>query len=353
MDGEHRQTLGADLRMWYKALRVIPRLSRNEWDALDPVSKWLVAARGAVLIMTFFSALIGGLLAFAAGPASPLLLLLTVIGLVLAHGGSNLLNDYWDTRMGVDEGNYFRAQYGPHPLIGGLLTQRQLLMWVFATLCAAMLAGLYLAVVRGPWVVLFAAAGLVLMMTYSGKPYPLKRMGLGEVAVFVIWGPLMIGGTFYVLTGVLPLWVILASLPYTLGVTLVLFGKHIDKIDYDRKKNIRTLPVILGEKWARLASILIIVLMYATSILLVLYSYLGVPVLLVILSIPSALAAARIFSKPRPLSKPDNYPSESWPLWYVGFSFVFNRNFGGLFVFGLILDIALRMAGIPVFISGL
>ncbi len=339
--------------MWYRALKVIPQLNKNQWEALDPVSKWLVAARGAVLIMTFFSALIGGLLAFSAGPASPILLGLTVIGLVLAHGASNLLNDYWDTKLGVDEGNYFRAQYGPHPLIGGLLSARQLLMWVFATLCAALLVCLYLAIVRGPWVILFAGAGLILMMTYSGKPFPLKRIGLGEVAVFIIWGPLMIGGTFYVLLGVLPLWVILASLPYTLGVTLVLFGKHIDKMEYDSRKNIRTLPVILGEVWARRASILLIALMFASSFFLVVGNYLGLPVLLVFLSLPSAVAAARIFSRPRPLSCPPDYPSESWPLWYVGFSFVFNRNFGGLFVLGLILDVALKLAGIPVFVSGL
>ncbi len=353
MDTEQRHAGVLDFRMWYRALKVIPHLERNEWDALDPVSKWLVAARGAVLIMTFFSALIGGLLAFSAGSASILLLVLTVIGLVLAHGASNLLNDYWDTRMGVDEGNYFRAQYGPHPLISGFMTARQLLMWVFATLCVAMLAGLYLMLVRGPWIILFAAVGLLLMMTYSGKPYPLKRIGLGEIAVFIIWGPLMIGGTFYVLRGVLPLWVILASLPYTLGVTLVLFGKHIDKIDYDRKKSIRTLPVLLGEKWARMASIAIIVLMFLTSVLLVAGGYLGLPVLLVALSIPGALTAIRVFTRSRPLARPADYPADAWPLWYVGFSFIFNRNFGGLFVLGLMLDIALKMAGIPVLVSQL
>ncbi len=339
--------------MWYKALKVIPHLDRSEWDVLDPVSKWLVAARGAVLVMTFFSALIGGLLAFSVGSANPLLLVLAMVGLVLAHGASNLLNDYWDTRLGVDEGNYFRAQYGPHPLVGGLMTSRQLIMWVLATLAAALLAGLYLTIVRGPSVLLFMAAGLLLMMSYSGKPFPLKKIGMGEVAVFIIWGPLMIGGTFYVLMGTLPLWVILASLPYTLGVTLVLFGKHIDKINYDTKKNIRTLPVILGETWARKASVALIILMFASSIFLVIGSYLGIPVLLVVLSLPSAYGALKVFGRPRPLSRPSDYPVDAWPLWYVSYSFIFNRNFGGLFVMGLILDIALKAIGIPVFVSQL
>ena len=196
-----------DLRMWVRALRVIPRLERPEWEQLDPVAQWLVAARGAVLIMTFFSALIGGLLAAFAGPVDLLLLSLAAFGLVLAHGASNLLNDYWDAKLGVDEGNYFRAQYGPHPLLSGLMTERQLLAWTAGTAGIAFLIGVYLTLVRGPWVAAFAIAGFAIMLSYAGKPFPLKYVGLGEPAVFLTWGPLMIGGTYYVLRGNLPAWV--------------------------------------------------------------------------------------------------------------------------------------------------
>ena len=59
----------------------------------------------------------------------------------------------------------------------------------------------------------FALTGALLLMFYSGGPFPLKYIGLGEFAVFIIWGPLMIGGTYYVMAEELPGWVLLASVP--------------------------------------------------------------------------------------------------------------------------------------------
>ena len=56
-----------NVSMWGKALRVIPRVSKDEWIGLDVISRWLIATRSAVLIMTFISAAIAGILAFRDG----------------------------------------------------------------------------------------------------------------------------------------------------------------------------------------------------------------------------------------------------------------------------------------------
>ena len=89
-----------------------------------------------------------------------------------------------------------------------------------------------------------------MLLFYSGGPIPLKYFGMGEIAVFIVWGPLMIGGAYYVMAEELPWWVVLASVPYGLGVTTVLFGKHLDKLAFDKEKGIRTMPIVLGEKAA-------------------------------------------------------------------------------------------------------
>lgn len=338
-------------RMWVAALRIIPRVEQGEWRELDLVSRWLIASRGATLIMTFLSATLAALFAALVGGVDVVLYVLLALGLVLAHGSSNLFNDYWDYKQGVDEGNYFRAQYGPHPLLTGLMSERQLLVWAGATGVIALLIAAYLTFLRGPWVLVLTVAGAALMLTYAGKPFPLKRLGLGEPAVFLAWGPLMIGGSYWVLTGSLPAWVLVASLPYALGVTSVLFGKHIDKIEDDEAKGIRTLPVLLGEAPARYASIGLTLLMYGLTLYLVLAGHLALWILLVFLAVPKAWTAIRLLRQPRPEAPPPEYPAEAWPLWFVGATFLHNRTFGTLFVAGLLLDVLLRNFGMVVTLS--
>ena len=101
---------------------------------------------------------------------------------------------------------------------------------------------------------------------YVAPPIRLKHHGLGEPGVFLVWGPLMVGGTFLAATGTIAPWVLLASVPYALLVTSVLFGKHIDKIEADAKLGVRTLPVILGEARARVVGQWLMILFYPLTI---------------------------------------------------------------------------------------
>ena len=337
-------------RMWVAALRVIPRIEKDEFDRLDPFARWLIATRGAVLVMTFLSATLGGLYAALAGRFDAGRYLLVAFGLVVAHGASNLFNDFWDYKQGVDTDNYFRAQYGPHPLVAGLFTERQLLRWAVGTTLIPVAIGLYLAWAVSPWVLLFAFLGGFVMMTYAGKPFPLKYLGLGEPAVFLTWGPLMIGGSYFCITGTLPLWVIGASLPYALSTTGVLFGKHIDKIVDDTAKGIHTLPVLLGERRARAAAIGIFALMYVLVVPLVLVGWLPWLVLLVYLTLPRLRLAVKVFRSSKPAGPPEGYPKDSWPLWFVGFAFILNRDFGGLFMLSLLGAVILQAFGLPAFV---
>jgi 1,4-dihydroxy-2-naphthoate octaprenyltransferase len=82
--------------MWGKALTVIPRITKQDWDELDIVSRWLIATRSAVIVMTLTSAAFAGILAFKAGAFDWLLWLLLTAGLCLAHATNNLINDLTD-----------------------------------------------------------------------------------------------------------------------------------------------------------------------------------------------------------------------------------------------------------------
>ncbi len=326
-----------NVRMWVKALQVIPRIEREEWQRLDVISKWLISTRAAVLIMTFISAAIAGLLALRAGEFDGLRWLMLVVGLLFAHATNNLLNDLTDFSRGVDTGNYYRTQYGPQPLEQGLWSRKTHLLYAAVTGLIALAAGVYLVAVNGWLAFGLLLAGAVFVLFYT---YPLKYIGLGEIAVLIVWGPLMIGGGYFVITGRWDWYVALASLAYALGPTTVIFGKHIDKLTQDKEKGIRTLPVILGETASRYAVLGMVALQYLAVITLVAVGYFS-PVMLIVLFawyyLPPVL---RVFLRPRPSQQPsDERLAGAWPLYFVAAAFYQNRSYGLLLLVGLIIQL--------------
>ena len=321
-------------RLWLRALYTIPRVDLAQ---VDPVSRWLILSRASVVVMTAISAVIGGLLAIRDDVFDAPLLVLVALGLVLAHTGSNLVNDFWDFQHGIDTPDSPRTNYGPHPLAGQQRDFHEFLLVTALILGLAAAIGIYLTVASGPEVLIFALSGAAVLLFYSGGPLPLKYFGLGEIAVFIVWGPLMIGGTYYVMAEHLPLWVVLGSVPYGLGVTSVLFGKHLDKLAFDTSKGIRTLPVVLGEALARRVTQALCVLMYLSTVALAAWQEMP-GLLLVFGTLPLLLLVLRFYNRPKPQEPPEGY--RGWPLWFVGAAFIHNRRFGLLFVSGLVLQLA-------------
>ena len=326
-----------NVAMWAKALRVIPKIDKAEWDRLDVISRWLISTRAAVLVMTFVSATIGGIMAFAAGQFNWLYYVLLVIGLVMAHATNNLLNDLTDYSRGVDRDNYYRTQYGPQPLEQGLMSKRELLIYAAVTGGIALAAGAVLVAVRGPLALALLAAGAFFVLFYT---WPLKYIGLGEVAVILVWGPLMIGGGYFVITGQWDWNAALAGLPYALGPTTVIFGKHIDKLKEDKAKGVRTLPVIIGETAGRYSILVMMALQYLLVIWLVITGFFTPAMLVVLLALIPSRQVWKMLSQPRPATPPAGY--EGWPMWFVAAVFVHNRGYGMWFLLGLIADALIK-----------
>jgi len=326
--------------MWKKALTVIPTVSKEEWDDLDVISKWLISSRAAVLIMTFISAALAGLFAWRAGSFDFVPWIALVLGLILAHACNNIFNDYTDFVRGVDKDNYYRTLYGAQPVADGLMSKQQHLTYFAVTGFVSLVFGFYLIWYTGfsptTWLLLGLGAFFVLFYTW-----PLKGWALGELAVLIVWGPLMIGGGYYVLAGDWDWNVTLASLPYVLGVTTVIFGKHIDKIVPDTQKGIHTLPVVIGEKAARYAILIMMIIPYVLTAYLIVTKFFTPVMGIVALAIPALLKIYPIFLKPKPQTRPEG--QIGWPLYFVGYAFFNNRKFGSLFMLGLLIDAALRI----------
>ena len=308
--------------------------------AIDPITKWLLIVRACVFPMTLISGLIGGLLAAATAPSPAWgLWALSCLGLVCAHAANNMINDYFDTEGGVDTEGYTRALYAPHPILSGLISRRGLLAAVAAVNVVDLVIMGVLAAARGWPVVAFALAGLFISVFYVAPPLRLKHHGLGEPGVAIVWGPLMIGGTYFVTAGSIPSWVWLATIPYAISVTTVLIGKHVDKYEQDSAKGIHTLPVILGKRTSLRLNQALMIAFYPIVALLVLRGDLGWGVLLVAFAIPRLVQVLKAYDHPKPATAPEGFLI--WPLWYVAIAFYHNRLAGGLFVLGLALDVLL------------
>jgi 1,4-dihydroxy-2-naphthoate octaprenyltransferase len=324
-------------RSWLYALTTTnpPPAAGND---IDGVTRWLVVTRAAVLPMTLFAGLVGGLLAVRAPGFNTLDLVLAIAGIVLAHLNNNLTNDLFDTSVGTDQESYPRALYAPHPLLSHLVTARQLYAAIAATTIGDLVIAAVLLDRRGWGVVAFATAGIILSIAYTAPPLRLKKHGLGEPDVLVVWGPLMVGGTYLGATGHLPWQVIVASVPYGLLCTTVLMGKHVDKIPYDEPTGTRTLPVILGERRAKQVTLGLLAAFYVATGIGVAVKAMPWPAVVIVLALPRLGQVWKAMLAPPPAEPPKHYPI--WPLWYAAAAFLHVRRAGALLVGGLIVSAA-------------
>jgi 1,4-dihydroxy-2-naphthoate polyprenyltransferase len=331
--------------MWKTALWTLVKMdSKDEWDKLDFVSKWLIATRSGVTLVTVYTCVIAGMLAWRDHYFSFFPWLILTLGLFIAHGTNNLLNDYTDFSRGVDKDNYFRTQYGVHPLVQGFWDKRTQLRWFMVSGVIAFLSGVFALFYShfNPYVIGLFAIGALALIFYT---YPLKYLGLGELAIFLIWGPIMVVGVYIVLAQgwTENAWMVaLAGVPFGLSVVSINVGKHIDKMKDDKLKGVGTLPVRIGEKAARYVNISVLVLIYLVVLYLVFIPRFFTPLMLIIFfAIKRLILAIKILSKPRPDAPPAGFPF--WPTYFSAFNFNHNRLFGGLFILALIGDTLLHI----------
>jgi 1,4-dihydroxy-2-naphthoate polyprenyltransferase len=330
-----QQVRPSGIRLWLRAFVGFYPPHDESARTLDPVAKFLFSARSVILVISAQAAIIAGLLAAADRRFHPLAFVLVLVGLVTAHAISNLSNDYFGYLRGHDTVDSPRMRYTMHPIASGVLDARTLAvgLGVLAAIGIAIVG--YFWAVRGPLALVFSLAGLALLYLYDAAPKPLKSLGLGEVAAFLVWGPLMIGGGYFVITGAISANAVLASLPYGLGVMSILVGKHIDQAKFDREHHQHTLPVLLGDARARALTRVVIIAMYTIIAVLIAIGRLTPLAAVAALALPRAWRAVSALSQPRPDAPPRGYVG--WPLWYHRVCLVHNRLFGWAYIVGLAL----------------
>ncbi len=254
---------------------------------------WFLASRPWSFSMTAISVSVGSALGAIDGSFSWAYYLITLVGTVFLHAATNLINDYYDVKSGVDTREVATAQYRPHPLVEGKLPAEQVKLAAYMLYGISAMIGIYLAASRG-WALLWIGlTGAFASLTYTAPPLKYKYSALGEISVFLMWGPLMVISAYFVQRQVFSLNAFWISIPFGALVALVLLANNIRDINHDQNKGILTLAIVLGQQKGLLLYRWLIISAYLAILLMSIFGPLYLWSLIVLLSLPLALRLLR------------------------------------------------------------
>jgi len=224
---------------------------------------------------------------------------LIMISLVAAHADANLLNDYFDWRLGADRINANRNPLsGGSPHIAEGRAEPSLFLWSgVVSFAAAAAAGVALLLTCGRPLLpllLMGLAGLAAGVLYTAPPFKLAYRGLGEACIFAAFGILPVAGVYYVQAGGIRAPVIAASLPLAFLITDVILVNEFPDCESDRRAGKRQLVVRLGTRRARFLYLALALGAFAMVAWLATASGYGGWTALAFLALPFSLAAAAI-----------------------------------------------------------
>lgn len=255
------------------------------------VKEWAAGARPRTLPLAVAPVIIGAAAAQALGRFDLAIGLLALVVALALQVGVNYANDYSDGIRGTDE-----VRVGPLRLVGsGAARPRDVKMAALGALGLAMVAGLALVLLSQAWWLLLVGAGAVLAAWgYTGGKNPYGYMGLGDVFVFVFFGPVATLGTTFTQAGSVSAAAVLGSIATGLIAVALLMANNVRDIPTDREVGKRTLAVRLGDRNARLSY----VVMLALSVALPMFLAPEKPwILLVLLLVPFMLMPSWLMLK--------------------------------------------------------
>jgi len=227
---------------------------------ISRVRVWILASRPHTLPAAMAPVLVGTAMAIADKGFRFLPALAAMAGALLLQISVNLANDYFDYTKGVDTSQ----RLGPVRVTqSGLIPPARVKAAIIVTLGLAAAVGVYLIYAGGWPILLIGLASILSLLAYSGGPYPLASHGLGDLFVFIFFGPVAVSGTYYVQTLYLTWQAILVAIPVGLLITAILVINNLRDINTDHQAGKYTLAVILGDRGARIEYVLLLASAYA------------------------------------------------------------------------------------------
>jgi 1,4-dihydroxy-2-naphthoate polyprenyltransferase len=257
---------------------------------------WLVAARPRTLPAAVAPVLVGTALAGTEDVFKPLRFVAALLGSIFIQIGTNLANDYSDARRGADT----EDRLGPvRVTAGGLMPPRRVLVGTWVAFGIAVAAGSYLAAVAGWELLVVGVLSIAAGVLYTGGPRPYGYEGLGELFVFLFFGLVAVGGSYFVQTEDLRWEAVALGVPVGLLAAAILVVNNVRDIETDRRAGKRTLAVRLGRDRAVTVFRAMLLVAYLTLPVIAAAGNLDAWVLLPYLSVPLAVPLARTLAAHR------------------------------------------------------
>lgn len=264
---------------------------------MGKIKFWIDNARPISLPQSMLPALTAVALSVGAGNFSVIAAIASVIGVACLHLGMNLLDDWFDYKVGSAEARQsvanegFRGRMVKYPyLTSGEASKAQLFKAICCFMGIAAVMGLIVMYLRGPMILGWVAACLVIGVSYSGGPLKLGFRGLGELVIFIMFGPLMMTGVYYAITGTLDWKITWLSIAVGLLVTNIVYSHSVLDAIPDQKMGKKTMAHLMGSgKGQIFLSALLNTVPYIMVVIAVVLGQLHPAFLAVLLILPMSL----------------------------------------------------------------
>lgn len=304
---------------------------------MSGIALWWRAVRPFSFTVSVIPPILGTVLAVLGNPGLEInwfRFILTVIGCVTVHSGANLLSDYYDYKVRVDrEGTYGSSGL----LVGKIMQPGQILKGGVIAISVALGIGLYLVFVTPNPMFLLGVIfiGGIFAVFYTANPFAFKYNALGDIAVFISFGSAMVLGAYYVQAHRFSWAPVLYALPIALLVDAILHSNNLRDIENDEAVDIKTIPILVGEKVSKWMYYGLILGAYLLILILILWAGLPMLSLLTFLSFPLAVKLVRM------IRDKEKIPKKQFAMIDAATAQC-HLTFGALMIISIIIHIVIR-----------
>ncbi|MFX0560393.1 1,4-dihydroxy-2-naphthoate polyprenyltransferase [Tepidibacillus infernus] len=250
---------------------------------MNKTQAWILASRPKTLPAAAAPVLVATLIALKDGVFQFWPALAALVGALLIQIGTNFVNDYFDFKKGTDT----EERVGPVRVTqSGLLSPKEVIMGTWIVFGLAVLVGIYILIIGGWPIFVIGLLSILFGYAYTGGPYPLSYNGSADIFVFIFFGFVAVGGTYYIQAGTISPQIYWASIPIGLLATAILVVNNFRDIEQDRVAGKKTLAVRFGKKRTQLYYFLLLGLTYVVPVIMWLSGLVTYWILLVLLSLP-------------------------------------------------------------------